>query len=203
MQTSAEFQKYPHTSRHMVDRPRIERAVREILFAIGEDCEREGLRGTPRRIADAYSDLFSGLGEDPTRHLETGFAEDYGSIVVVRDIHLASVCEHHLLPFVGKAHIGYVPKEQVVNLSKLARLMEGYSRRPQLQERLTAQVADALYDALDCRGSIVIIEAEHLCMTMRGVQKPGSITVTCAARGVCAEDGPTRQETLSLVTGNR
>ena len=203
MQNDADFRKIPRASRHAVDRPRIERAVREILLAIGEDLEREGVRDTPRRVADAYSDLFSGLGEDPTHHLETGFAEDYGNIVVVRDIRLDSVCEHHLLPFIGKAHVGYVPNERVVGLSKLARVVEGYSRRPQLQERLTAQIADTLYGALGCLGSIVLVEAEHFCMTMRGIQKPGTITVTSAARGVCAEDGPARQQALSLITDNR
>src|SRR3712207_6592749 len=130
--------------KHRVDKPRIERAVREILIAIGEDPDREGVLGTPERVADAYEHLFAGLGEDPTRHLEVGFAEDYRDTVLVRDIPLYSVCEHHLIPFVGKAHVGYAPNGRVVGLSKLARLVEGYARRPQLQEQLTAQIADAL-----------------------------------------------------------
>lgn len=186
--------------KHTIDQPRIERAVREILEAIGEDPDREGLLGTPRRVADAYAYLFSGLGEDPAGHLEIGFAEDYGNIVVVRDIHLSSLCEHHLLPFIGKVHLGYVPKGRVVGLSKLARVVEGYARRPQLQERLTAQIADALYDDLGSRGSIVVIEADHSCMTMRGVQKPGSITVTSAARGQL-EDPTRRAEAMALMSG--
>jgi len=190
-------------SDHRVDGPRIERAVREILAAIGEDPEREGLRGTPRRVAEAYEFLFAGLGEDPTRHLGVGFQEDHREMVLIRDIALASVCEHHLLPFVGKAHVGYIPNERVAGLSKLARVVEGYSRRPQLQERLTAQVADALYKELGARGAIVVVEADHLCMTMRGVQKPGSITVTSAVRGIYAEDERTRQEAISLITAHR
>ncbi len=192
---------YP--SDHRVDRPRIERAVREILVAIGEDPEREGLRRTPQRIAEAYEFLFAGLHEDPARQLNVGFQEDHHEMVLIRDIALSSVCEHHLLPFVGKAHVGYIPNERVVGLSKLARVVEGYSRRPQLQERLTAQVADALYTELGARGAIVVIEADHLCMTMRGVQKPGSVTVTSAVRGIYAEDERTRQEAMSLITAHR
>jgi GTP cyclohydrolase I len=148
---------------HRVDRERIERAVREILIGIGEDPDREGLLGTPERVADAYAYLFAGLSEDPTRHLEVGFMESARDSVLVRDIPLFSVCEHHLIPFVGKAHVGYAPDRRVVGLSKLARLMEGYARRPQLQEQLTAQIADALYGNLGSRGSIVVVEAEHLC----------------------------------------
>ncbi len=181
------------------DNGRIERAVREILIGIGEDPDREGLLGTPERVADAYAYLFAGLGEDPTRHLEVGFAEDYGNVVVVRDIHLASLCEHHLLPFIGKAHLGYAPRGQVVGLSKLARVVEGYARRPQLQERLTAQIADALYEDLGSGGSIVVIEADHTCMTIRGIQKPGSITVTSAVRGVFEEDRDRRAEVMDLI----
>ncbi|MBA3793118.1 MAG: GTP cyclohydrolase I FolE [Rubrobacter sp.] len=192
---------YP--SEHRVDRPRIERAIGEILAAIGEDPEREGLRDTPRRVAEAYEFLFAGLGEDPTRHLGVGFQEDHREMVLIRDITVSSVCEHHLLPFVGKAHVGYIPNERVAGLSKLARVVEGYSRRPQLQERLTAQVADALYKELGARGAIVVVEADHLCMTMRGVQKPGSVTVTSAVRGIYAEDERTRQEAMSLITAHR
>ena len=149
-----------------VDRTRIERAVREILVAIGEDPEREGVLGTPERVADAYAYLFAGLGEDPTRHLEVGFMESARDTVLVRDIPLVSLCEHHLMPFIGRAHLGYAPSGRVVGLSKLARLVDGYARRPQLQERLSAQIADALYESLGSRGSIVIIEADHTCMTL-------------------------------------
>ncbi len=186
--------------KHEIDRPRIERAVREILIAIGEDPERDGVLGTPERVADAYAYLFAGLGEDPTRHLEVGFMEPTRDTVLVRDIPLASMCEHHILPFIGKAHLGYAPNSRVVGLSKLARLVEGYARRPQLQERLTAQIADALYVSLDSRGSIVVIEADHSCMTMRGVQKPGSITVTSAVRGIYEENEALRFEAMALIT---
>jgi GTP cyclohydrolase I len=182
-----------------IDRPRIEEAVREILAAIGEDPQREGVLGTPRRVADAYAYLFSGLGEDPVEHLDVGFAEGRGDPVMVKDIYLASICEHHLLPFIGKVHLAYVPQEKIVGLSKLARLVEGYARRPQLQERLTAQISDALFEPVGSRGSLVVIEAEHSCMTMRGVQKPGSITVTSAARGVFEEEPERRAETISLM----
>lgn len=192
-----------YSSDHRVDGPRIERAVREILAAIGEDPEREGLRETPRRVAGAYEFLFAGLGEDPSRHLDVGFQEDHREMVLIKDIALSSVCEHHLLPFVGKAHVGYIPNERVVGLSKLVRVVEGYSRRPQLQERLTAQVADAVYKELGARGAIVVVEAAHLCMTMRGVQQPGSVTVSSAVRGVYAEDERTRQEAMSLITAHR
>ncbi len=185
--------------KHEVDRRRIERAVREILIAIGDDPDREGVLGTPERVADAYAYLFAGLGEDPTRHLEVGFAEDYRDTVLVRDIPLYSICEHHLIPFAGKAHVGYAPNGRVVGLSKLARLVEGYARRPQLQEQLTVQIADALYENLDARGSIVVIEAEHLCMTARGVQKPGSITVTSAVRGSYEESDALRSEAMALI----
>ncbi len=188
--------------RHM-DKPRIERAVREILFAIGEDPGREGLRETPRRVAEAYEVLFSGLQEDPVRHLEVGFQENHREMVLVRDISLNSLCEHHLLPMVGKAHIGYIPDGKVVGLSKLARLVEGYARRPQLQERLTTQVADALHKELGALGAIVVIEANHLCMSIRGIQKPGSMAVTSAVRGTYARDERTRQEAMSLITALR
>ena len=186
--------------KHEIDRPRIERAVREILIAIGDDPERDGVLGTPERVADAYAYLFAGLGEDPTRHLEVGFMEPTRDTVLVRDIPLASMCEHHILPFIGKAHLGYAPNSRVVGLSKLARLVEGYARRPQLQERLTAQIADALYVSLDSRGSIVVIEADHSCMTMRGVQKPGSITVTSAVRGIYEENEALRSEAMALIS---
>lgn len=183
-----------------IDKPRIERAVREILEAIGEDPEREGVLETPRRVADAYEYLFAGLAEDPLHHLEVGFAEEYRELVLVRDIPLYSLCEHHLIPFVGKAHVGYMPSGRVAGLSKLARVVEGYARRPQLQERLTGQIADALHGGLGSAGSIVVIEAEHLCMTARGVQKPGSVTVTSAVRGVFEKDRDRRAEAMALIS---
>jgi GTP cyclohydrolase I len=185
---------------HDINRPRIERAVREILIAIGDDPDRDGVLGTPERVAEAYAYLFAGLGEDPTRHLEVGFMESARDMVLVRDIPLASLCEHHLLPFIGKAHLGYAANGRVVGLSKLARLVDGYARRPQLQERLTAQIADALYERLGSRGSIVVIEADHSCMTMRGVQKPGSITVTSAVRGIYEENEALRSEAMALIS---
>jgi GTP cyclohydrolase IA len=188
---------------YRVDTARIERAVGEILLAIGDDPEREGLRDTPRRVAEAYEFLFAGLGDDPARHLDVGFQEEHREMVLVRDIPLYSLCEHHLMPFVGKAHVGYIPDGKVVGLSKLARLVEGYARRPQLQERLTTQVAEAIHERLGSRGAIFVVEAEHLCMTMRGVQKPGSVTVTSAVRGIYARDQRTRQEAMSLITGHR
>jgi|SRR5918992_4603692 GTP cyclohydrolase I len=190
-------------SKHLVDRQRIERAVREILIAIGEDPDREGLRGTPGRIAKAYKFLFAGLGVDPAQHLRVEFQENHHEMVLLRDIPLYSVCDHHLLPFIGKAHVGYIPNGKVVGLSKLARVVEGYARRPQLQERLTAQIADTLQGELAARGSIVVVEAEHLCLTMRGVQKPRNITVTSAVRGNYAKDERTRQEAMSLINGRR
>src|SRR5919107_926786 len=188
---------------HPVDLPRIERAIREILHAIGEDPDREGLKDTPARVARAYEFLFAGLGVDPIRQLTVGFQEDHHEMVLIRDIPFTSTCEHHFLPMVGKAHIGYIPDGKVVGLSKLARLVEGYARRPQLQERLTSQIADALNDELGALGAIVVIEANHLCMTIRGVQKPGSMAVTSAVRGTYATDQRTRQEALSLITAYR
>jgi GTP cyclohydrolase I len=161
------------------------------------------LRDKPHRVAEAYEFLFAGLGEDPTRHLDVGFQEEHREMVLVRNRPLASMCEHHLLPFLGKAHVGYMPNQTVVGLSKLARVVDGYSRRPQLQEILTAQVADALHKELEARGAIVVVEADHLCMTMRGVQKPGSVTVTSAVRGIYARDPRTRQEAMSLITAYR
>jgi GTP cyclohydrolase I len=188
---------------HHIDRPRVEHAVREILLAIGEDPDREGLRGTPRRVAEAYEVLFAGLAETPSEHLSVSFQEEHREMVLIRDIPLHSLCEHHLLPMVGKAHVGYIPDGKVVGLSKLARLVEGYARRPQLQERLTSQVADALHHELGALGAIVVIEANHLCMTIRGIQKPGSIAVTSAVRGIYARDERTRQEAMSLITTQR
>ena len=188
----------------MVDNERIERAVREILIAVGEDPDREGLRKTPARVARAYAELFSGIGKDPTQLLATKFDISHEELVLVKNIELISTCEHHLLPFLGVAHIGYVPSPdgKVTGLSKLARLVDLFSKRPQVQERLTTQVADAIVKHLSARGVIVVIEAEHMCMTARGVKKPGSRTVTSAVRGQL-RDPATRAEAMSLILGGR
>jgi GTP cyclohydrolase IA len=183
-----------------VDRARIAQAVREILIAIGESPEREGLVETPERVAEAYDHLFAGLSEDPARHLTGGFAEGARDLILVRDLPVASMCEHHILPFAGKAHVGYVPNGRVAGFSELARVVEGYARRPQLQERLTAQIADAVYGALDASGAIVVVEATHSCMTMRGAEVPGSVAVTSAARGVFEEDTARRTEVMALIS---
>jgi GTP cyclohydrolase I len=185
------------------DLPRIERAVREILFAIGEDPERDGLRDTPSRVARAYVEQFAGLRQRPRDVLSTVFDADHDEIIIVRDIELHSTCEHHLVPFTGVAHIGYIPnqKGQITGLSKLARLVDVYARRPQVQERMTSQIADALVESLEPRGVIVVIEAEHLCMTMRGVRKPGARTVTSAVRGAFRDSNVTRAEAMSLIYG--
>ena len=181
----------------------VRRAVRDLLVAIGEDPDREGLRQTPERMARAFAEMFSGLGEDPGAHVERVFDVGHSEMVLVRDIPLYTVCEHHLLPFSGRAHVGYIPRGGVVTgLSKLARLVEGYARRTQVQERLTAQIADALNEVLRPQGVIVVIEAEHMCMSMRGVRKPGSSTVTSALRGIM-NDGTTRAEMMALVLGGR
>jgi GTP cyclohydrolase I len=188
-----------------VDQPRIERAVREILLAIGEDPERDGLADTPARVARAYAEQFAGLRQRPEDVLTKVFDADHDEMVLVRDIELYSTCEHHLVPFFGKAHIGYIPNEkgQITGLSKLARLVDTYARRPQVQERMTSQIADALVTNLEPRGVIVVIEAEHLCMSMRGVRKPGARTVTSAVRGVFRSSARTRAEAMSLVHGPR
>jgi GTP cyclohydrolase IA len=184
----------------MVDEPRIVRAVREILLAIGENPEREGLLETPERVAAAYTQLFSGLAKDPSRHLEGGFTEEARDLILIRDLPVASLCEHHLLPFAGKAHVGYVPNGRVAGFSELARVVEDYAKRPQLQERLTAQVADAVYGTLGASGAFVVIEAEHTCMSMRGAEVPGAVAVTAAARGVFEEDVARRAEVLALIS---
>jgi GTP cyclohydrolase I len=186
------------------DQDRIMRATREILLAIGEDPDREGLLETPRRVADAYSELFAGLHDDPRRHLGVTFDEHHKEMVVLRDIPFASVCEHHLLPFTGHAHIGYIPQGRVVGLSKLARLVEGYARRPQVQERLTSEIADAIMEELDADGCGVVIEATHTCMTIRGVRKPGSTMVTSAMRGGFRRRAETRAEFMAFLrTGGK
>ncbi|MGP9695165.1 GTP cyclohydrolase I FolE [Brachybacterium sp. AOP25-B2-12] len=183
----------------MVDGPRIQAAVREILLAVGEDPDREGLADTPARVARMYADVFAGLQEDPHELLATRFAIQHQELVLVRDIRFHSMCEHHLLPFTGTAHVGYIPaKDSVTGLSKLARLVHIFARRPQVQERLTSQIADTLMDELDAGGAIVVLEAEHLCMTMRGVRAEGASTVTSAVRGML-RDPSTRAEAMSLI----
>jgi GTP cyclohydrolase I len=186
------------------DAPRIEAAVREILLAIGEDPDRDGLRDTPARVARAYAEQFAGLRQRPADVLTTVFDESHDEIVIVRDIEVYATCEHHLVPFIGVAHIGYIPnvKGQITGLSKLARLVDVYARRPQVQERMTCQIADALTGTLEPRGVVVVIEAEHLCMSMRGVRKPGARTVTSAVRGAF-RDPVTRAEAMSLILGHR
>ena len=184
-----------------VDQPRIAAAVREILAAIGEDVDRDGLRETPERVARAYAEIFAGVGADPAEVLSTVFDEHHQELVIVRDIPLYSTCEHHLVPWHGKAHVGYIPNAdgRITGLSKLARLVDLYAKRPQVQERLTTQVADALVTALAPRGVIVVVEAEHLCMSMRGVRKPGTVTITSAVRGTLQRSAASRAEALSLL----
>ena len=184
-----------------VDLERIERAVREILFAIGEDPDRDGLVRTPARVAEMYAEVCAGLAQDPASHLVVTFEADHDEMVLVRDIALYSICEHHLVPFHGRAHVAYIPGDdgRITGLSKLARLVDGFAKRPQVQERLTTQIADALVDALAPRGAFVMIEAEHLCMSMRGVRKPGTLTVTSAVRGLFKESAATRAEVMSLL----
>ena len=182
-----------------MDREKIMVAVRSILEAIGEDPEREGLVDTPRRIADMYEEIFAGLTIDPAEYMKVGFEEHHKEMVVLRDIPFMSVCEHHLLPFVGKAHVGYIPAGRIVGLSKLARVVETYARRPQLQERLTSQVADTIIEELNPVGVGVVIEAQHFCMIMRGVKKPGSTMVTSAMRGLFRNNAPTRAEFLEFI----
>jgi len=184
-----------------IDLPRIEAAVREILIAVGEDPDREGLHETPRRMARMYAELFSGLYEDPRVHLRKFFTEKYDEIVLVRDISFNSMCEHHMLPFMGKVHIGYLPDGRVVGLSKLARVVQAISRRPQVQERMTETIANLLMDELHAKGVAVIIEAVHTCMTVRGVGKPGSVCVTSAVKGAFRTKPSTRAEILTLIYG--
>jgi GTP cyclohydrolase IA len=187
------------------DLPRIERAVTELLLAIGEDPDREGLRDTPARVARAYAEQFAGLRQHPADVLTTVFDAGHDEMVIVRDIEMYATCEHHLVPFFGVAHIGYIPnvKGQITGLSKLARLVDVYARRPQVQERMTSQIADALVQSLEPRGVVVVIEAEHLCMAMRGVRKPGARTVTSAVRGAFRDNDVTRAEAMSLIYGRR
>jgi GTP cyclohydrolase I len=184
-----------------VDVPRAEAAVRELLIAIGEDPERDGLRETPRRVAKAYAELLAGMDQDPREVLTATFDVGHEELILVKDIEVWSMCEHHLVPFVGMAHVGYIPTEggHITGLSKIARLVDVYARRPQVQERLTTQIADALLEVLEPRGVIVVIEAEHLCMSMRGVRKGGSKTITSAVRGQL-RDPATRAEAMGLIT---
>jgi GTP cyclohydrolase IA len=184
-----------------VDRPRIEAAVREILAAIGEDAQRDGLLDTPRRVARMYEEVFAGLRESPHHHLAVQFEADHDEMVMVRDIAMTSMCEHHLVPFIGKAHVAYIPNDdgRVTGLSKLARLVDAYAKRPQVQERLTTQIADEIERTLQPRGVLVVIEAEHLCMSMRGVRKPGATTVTSAVRGLFRENASTRFEAMRFI----
>lgn len=184
----------------MYDQPKIEKAVRMILEAIGEDPDREGLRETPARVARMYKEIFCGLWDDPEVHLQKTFSEDHEEMVIVKDIPLYSMCEHHLLPFYGKAHVAYIPRGgNVTGLSKLARVVEGFAKRPQLQERLTSQIADTIMRRLNAKGVLVVVEAEHMCMTFRGVKKPGSKTVTSAVRGMFQKSEATRAEAFSLI----
>lgn len=191
----------PLPSRRVVDKDRIERAVSEILAAIGEDPKRDGLLDTPRRVADMYEDIFAGLHQDAGEQLSVLFEAGHDEMVMVRDIPLYGICEHHLIPFVGRAHVAYIPNKtgQITGLSKIARLVDILSKRPQVQERLTTQIADALEEALEPRGVLVVIEAEHLCMSMRGVRKPGSETVTSAVRGQFRRSEATRAEAMGFI----
>lgn len=186
-----------------VDTNRIEAAVREILAAVGEDPERDGLQRTPGRVARMYEELFAGFEENPADHLEVTFAADHDEMVMVRDIPFASLCEHHMVPFMGRAHVAYIPGSdgRITGLSKLARLVDGYAKRLQVQERMTSQIADAIELALDPKGVLVVIEAEHLCMSMRGVKKSGTSTVTSAVRGLFRSDTSTRSEAMQFVQG--
>jgi GTP cyclohydrolase I len=186
-----------------VDQARIRAAVRDILLAVGEDPDREGLRDTPDRVARMYAELFAGLSRDPCEPLRKTFTEKYDEIVLVKDIEFASLCEHHLLPFLGKAHIAYLPNGKIVGLSKLPRVVEILSRRPQVQERMTQELADLLLEQLGARGVAVILEATHTCMTVRGVRKPDSICTTSAMRGAFVDKPSTRAELLSLIYAGR
>lgn len=184
-----------------IDYPRLENAVRELLAAVGEDPNREGLLETPARVARMYAEMFSGLREDPRAHLEKFFTEKYDEMVLVRDINFNSMCEHHLLPFTGKAHVGYLPNGRVVGLSKLARVVDAVARRPQVQERMTETIADMLIEQLNVKGVAVVIEATHSCMTLRGVRKSGSMAVTSAMKGVFRTNQSSRAEVMNLIYG--
>jgi GTP cyclohydrolase I len=186
-----------------VDNTRVERLVVELLEAIGEDPTRDGLVATPRRMAAMFEELFAGADEDPGRHLTVTFAAEHDEMVMVRDIPFTSLCEHHMVPFIGKAHVAYIPGEdgRITGLSKLARLVDAYAKRLQVQERMTTQIADCMESALEPRGVLVVVEAEHLCMAMRGVKKPGTLTITSAVRGLFRDDPRTRAEAMAYVHG--
>jgi GTP cyclohydrolase I len=188
-----------------VDLGRIEKAVREILEALGEDPDRDGLQATPARVAKMYAEIFSGLHQDPRGHLNVTFEAGHDEMVMVKDIPLYSACEHHLIPWVGRAHVAYIPNEdgRITGLSKLVRLVDGFARRPQVQERLTTQIADAIDDVLQPRGVLVVVEAEHLCISMRGVRKPGTTTVTSSVKGLFRTNEATRAEAMSFVRDGR
>jgi GTP cyclohydrolase IA len=186
-----------------VDLPRILRAIREILIAVGEDPDREGLLETPDRVARMYEEMFQGLHQDPSVHLQKVFTQKYDELVLIKDIRFESTCEHHLLPFIGKAHVAYIPNGKVVGLSKIPRVIDVLSKRPQLQERLTEEVADLLMGQLGAKGVAVVMEATHSCMTVRGVHKPGSTFVTSALRGACKDRAATRAEVLALINSGR
>ncbi|MEX2142747.1 MAG: GTP cyclohydrolase I FolE [Pirellulales bacterium] len=186
-----------------VDLPRIQRAVREILAAVGENPDREGLLETPARVARMYAELFSGLHDEPREHLRKFFTEKYDELVLVRDISFNSMCEHHLLPFMGVAHVGYIPNGRVIGLSKLARVVEVVSKRPQVQERMTEEIANLLIEELDVKGVAVVVEATHTCMTIRGIRKPGSLCVTSAMKGQFRANLSSRSEVMTLIYGGR
>jgi len=186
-----------------IDLRRIERAVREILAAVGEDPDREGLQETPARVARMYAELFAGLHQNPREHLQKFFTQEYDEVVLVRDIAFNSICEHHLLPFMGQAHIAYIPNGRVIGLSKLARVVEVVAKRPQVQERLTEEIANLLEEELGAKGVAVIVEAAHSCMTIRGVRKPGSVCVTSAMKGVFRSNVSSRSEVMTLIYGER
>ena len=187
---------------NMIDKPRIEKAVREILLAIGENPDREGLLETPARVARMYEEIFSGLEQDPAIHLKKFFTEEYNEVVLVKDISFNSMCEHHLMPFFGKVHIGYIPGGKVIGLSKMARVVETIARRPQIQERMTESIAKLMVEELHVKGVAVIVEAVHTCMTMRGIKKPGSKCVTSALKGVFMKNPAARSELLTLIFGH-
>ena len=194
----------PEESRRNMDLPKIEHAVREILEAIGEDPDREGLQETPQRVARMYAEVFAGLHRDISKDIKTFHGEGNDEMILIGDIPFYSMCEHHLLPFHGKAHVVYIPKDgKIFGLSKVARIVDTLSRKPQLQEKLTSEIADAIEKAVDARSVCVVLEAEHLCMTMRGIRKPGSKTVTSAMRGGCSSDIRTRNEALALINRQR
>ncbi len=192
-----------NTPEQPVDLERIARAVREILAAVGENPDREGLQHTPMRVARMYAEVLGGLHESPRQYLKTFFTERYDELVVLKDIPFHSMCEHHLLPFAGEAHIAYLPDGRIVGVSKLARVVEAYARRPQVQERMTSQIADLLMEELHAKGVAVILKATHLCMTCRGVKKPGSVMITSALRGSCKSDARTRSEVMTLLADPR